>query len=128
MATEEQTLEQRLEALLDQEKFDPPEEFCSNAEIKDAAIFEKAKDFEGFWAEQAEALDWAEKWDPVLDWSNPPFAKWFVGGKLKVCHNCVDRHVEAGIVDRVVFHGRGEEGEEFDGTDADLHRDVQKFA
>jgi acetyl-CoA synthetase len=129
MATEEQTLEQRLEALLDQEKFDPPEEFCKQAEITDPGIFEKAsKDFEGFWAEQAEALDWAEKWDTVLDESNPPFFKWFTGGKLNVAYNCVDRHVEAGNGDRVAFHWRGEEGEERDITYADLHRDVQRFA
>src|SRR3954468_14911927 len=128
MATEEQTLEQRLEALLDQEKFDPPEEFCRNAEIKDPAIFEEAEDFEGFWAEQAEALDWAEKWDTVLDQSEPPFFKWFTGGKLNVAYNCVDRHVEAGNGDRVAFHWRGEEGEEREITYADLHRDVQRFA
>src|SRR6266508_4361441 len=76
MATEEQTLEQRLEALLDQEKFDPPAEFCKQAEITDAQIFQKAEDYEGFWGEQAEALHWAEKWDTVLDQSDPPFFKW----------------------------------------------------
>jgi acetyl-CoA synthetase len=129
MATEEQTLEQRLETLLDQERFDPPEEFCKKAEITDSSTFEKAsKDFEGFWAEQADALDWAEKWDTVLDESNPPFYKWFEGGKLNVAYNCVDRHVEAGNGDRVAFHWRGEEGEERDITYADLHRDVQRFA
>ena len=80
-----------------------------------------------FWAEQAEALDWDDKWDQVLDWSNPPFAKWFVGGKLNVSYNCLDRHVEAGNGDRVAFHWRGEEGEERDVTYADLHRDVQQL-
>ena len=64
----------------------------------------------------------------MLDWSNPPFAKWFVGGKLNVSYNCVDRHVEAGNGDRVAYHWRGEEGEELDVTYADLHRDVQKLA
>jgi acetyl-CoA synthetase len=129
MATEEQTLEQRLEALLDQEKFDPPEDFVKNASIKDAGIFEKAEqDYEGFWAEQAGALDWAEKWDTVLDQSDPPFYKWFTGGKLNVAYNCVDRHVEAGNGDRVAFFWRGEEGEEREITYADLHRDVQRFA
>ena len=64
----------------------------------------------------------------MLDWSNPPFAKWFEGGKLNVSYNCVDRHVEAGNGDRVAFHWRGEEGEERDVTYADLHRDVQRFA
>jgi acetyl-CoA synthetase len=129
MATEEQTLEQRLEALLDQERFDPPKEFCKNALITDWSAFEKAdKDYEGFWAEQADALHWDQKWDTVLDESNKPFYKWFAGGKLNVAYNCVDRHVEDGQGDRVAFHWRGEEGEERDITYADLHRDVQRFA
>ena len=97
--------------------------------VSDPSIYEEAdKDYEGFWEQQAEALDWEQKWDQVLDWSDPPNAKWFVGGKLNVAHNCVDRHVEAGNGDRVAFHWRGEEGEERDITYADLHRDVQKFA
>src|SRR5215217_8014676 len=86
-------LEKRLEELLDQETFPPPEEFREHAVVSD-----------------------------------PPHAKWFVGGKLNVAYNCVDRHVEAGNGDRVAFHWRGEEGEEQDITYADLHRDVQKFA
>src|SRR5213079_3558816 len=76
----------------------------------------------------AEALHWETKWDQVLDWSNKPFAKWFVGGKLNVSYNCLDRHVEAGNGDKVAFHWRGEEGEERDVTYADLHRDVQRLA
>src|SRR5688500_3821550 len=125
----EATLESQLEELLDQETFSPPSEFASLAVISDSGIHDRAaRDPEGFWAEQAEALDWAQKWDQVLDWSNPPFAKWFVGGKLNVAYNCVDRHVEAGNGDRVAFHWRGEEGEERDVTYADLHRDVQRCA
>ena len=64
----------------------------------------------------------------MLDWSDPPFAKWFVGGKLNVSYNCLDRHVEDGRGDRVAFHWRGEEGEERDVTYADLLADVQRFA
>src|SRR4051794_13535459 len=129
MATEGQTLEQQLEELLDQETFPPPEDFAEQAVVTDAGIYESADaDYEGFWAERAEALHWDKKWDQVLDWSNPPFAKWFVGGKLNVAYNCVDRHVEAGNGDRVAYHWRGEEGEELDVTYADLHRDVQRFA
>src|SRR5690349_9177544 len=125
----ETTLEAQLEELLDQEKFSPPADFAEHAIITDPAIHERAaEEPEDFWAEQAEALSWDQKWDQVLDWSNPPFAKWFVGGKLNVAYNCVDRHVEAGNGDRVAFHWRGEEGEERDVTYADLHRDVQKFA
>ncbi len=123
------SLESRLEGLLDQEKFPPPDGFREQAVVSDPSIYEEAdKDYEGFWEQQAEALDWEQKWDQVLDWSDPPNAKWFVGGKLNVAHNCVDRHVEAGNGDRVAFHWRGEEGEERDITYADLHRDVQKFA
>ena len=128
MATEDQTLEQQLEELLDQERFTPPDGFKEQAVVSDDAIYEQAEDYEAFWAERAEALHWDTKWDQVLDWSNPPFAKWFVGGKLNVAYNCVDRHVEAGNGDRVAFYWRGEEGEELEITYDDLHRDVQKFA
>jgi acetyl-CoA synthetase len=129
MGTEERTLERDLEEMLDIERFPPPDEFRQQALIQDESIYEEAeRDYEGFWAKQAEALDWEQKWDQVLDWSDPPHAKWFVGGKLNVAYNCVDRHVEAGNGDRVAFHWRGEEGEERDVTYADLHRDVQKFA
>ena len=65
---------------------------------------------------------------PALDDSNPPFFKWFTDGKLNASYNCLDRHVEAGLGDRVAFHWRGEEGEERDVTYADLHRDVQRLA
>src|SRR3954447_5661767 len=129
MATEDKTLERALEELLEVEKFDPPEDFVKQANITDASIYESADaDYEGFWAEQARALDWAQEPDQVLDWSNPPFAKWFADGKLNVSYNCVDRHVEAGNGDRVAFHWRGEEGEERDITYADLHREIQKAA
>jgi acetyl-CoA synthetase len=123
------TLEQEIEELLEQEAFPPPDGFTDQAVVADAGIYDEAEaDYEGFWAERAKALHWHEEWDQVLDWSNAPFAKWFVGGKLNVAYNCVDRHVEAGRGDRVAFHWRGEEGEERDITYADLHRDVQKFA
>jgi acetyl-CoA synthetase len=125
MATDQQSLEQRLEQLLDVESFDPPEEFVSQALVKS---YEQPGDPVAYWAEQAEALDWFERWDTVLDDSDPPFYKWFTGGKLNVSHNCLDRHVEAGIGDRVAFHWHGEEGETRDVSYADLHRDVQRFA
>ena len=131
MATEASAgnLERELEALLEVETFPPPEDFRANAVVQDPAIYDEAeRDPEAFWAEQAQALDWFEPWEQVLDWSDPPFAKWFVGGKLNASYNCLDRHVEAGRGDRVAFHWRGEEGEERDVTYADLHRDVQRFA
>jgi acetyl-CoA synthetase len=122
-------LEHRIAELLDQETFDPPPEFAERALLRDPAIYEEAeRDFEGWWAKQAEDLDWFERWDTVLDDSEAPFYKWFGGGKLNVSHNCLDRHVEAGNGDRIAFHWRGEEGEERDVTYADLLRDVQRLA
>jgi acetyl-CoA synthetase len=125
MAQEGGTLEQELGRLLDQETFAPPAGFVEQAEV---TTREEVTDHEAFWEDKAKALDWAEPWTQVLDWSNPPFAKWFVGGKLNVAHNCVDRHVEAGNGDRVAIHWRGEEGEERDITYSDLLRDVQRCA
>src|SRR5215213_1148648 len=123
------TLDQELGQLLEQETFPPSDEFRERALYSDPAVYEQAEaDPEGFWAEQAEALHWFQKWDQVLDWSNPPFAKWFVGGKLNVAYNCLDRHVENGLGDRVAFHWRGEEGDERDITYAQLHADVMRFA
>src|SRR4051794_14747438 len=130
MATQHhETLEQDLEALLEVERFDPPEPFAKAATITDPGIYEQAEsDWKGFWEQQADALDWAQRWDTVLDDSDPPFYKWFVGGKLNVSYNCVDRHVEAGNGERVAYHWHGEEGETRTITYADLHRDVQRFA
>ncbi|HEV7774101.1 MAG TPA: acetate--CoA ligase [Conexibacter sp.] len=123
------TLEHELEQMLEIEKFVPPEAFRAGALLGDPAVYdEAAQDPQGWWARQAEALDWSERWDTVLDDSNPPFYKWFVGGKLNASYNCLDRHVEAGRGERVAYHWRGEEGEERDVTYADLHRDVQRFA
>jgi acetyl-CoA synthetase len=123
------TLESQLEELQQRDSFPPPDSFREQAAVTDGSLYEEAeRDHEAFWAKQAERLDWAQGWDQVLDWSNPPFAKWFVGGKLNVSYSCVDRHVEAGQGEKVAFHWRGEEGEEEDITYADLHRDVQRFA
>jgi acetyl-CoA synthetase len=130
MATEEGTLERELEDLLEQERFEPPEDFVKDALVTDLSMHEAAaKDPAGWWLKQTtELLDWFEEPTQALDDSNPPFFKWFSDGKLNVSHNCLDRHVEAGNGDRVAFHWRGEEGEERDVTYADLLRDVQKFA
>jgi len=125
MATDESTLEQRLSELLDTETFEPPAEFVDQALITDAS---QPGDFVEAWAERAKALDWFAPWETTLDDADPPFYKWFVGGKINASHNCLDRHVQAGSGDRVAFHWRGEEGEERDITYAELHADVQKFA
>src|SRR3954451_1708400 len=125
-----EALEHKLEELLDQEYFEPPEEFTKNALLSDPSIYEEAeKDWKGWWLKQAtENLDWETEPQESVDESDAPFYKWFTDGKINVSYNCVDRHVEAGNGDRVAYHWRGEEGEEKEITYADLHRDVQKFA
>jgi acetyl-CoA synthetase len=126
---EGEALERRLEELLEQERFEPPAAFREAALLNDQSVYEEAaRDREGWWAKQAEALDWAERWDQVADWSKAPFARWFCGGKLNASHNCLDRHVAAGLGTRVAYHWRGEDGEERDITYADLLRDVKRLA
>src|SRR6187455_1850863 len=123
------TLEDQLEELLDQETFPPPDGFKEQAVVSDDAIYEQAEDYEAFWAERAEALHWDTKWDQVLDWSNPPYAKWYVGGKLNVAYNCVDRHVEAGNGDKVAYYWEGEpEDERRTITFGDLQAEVVRLA
>jgi acetyl-CoA synthetase len=123
-------LEQELEAMLEIEKFEPPEEFRSRARWSDPKIYEgAAADPTAWWTARAkEVLDWDVEPTQGLDDSNPPFYKWFADGRLNASAQCLDRHVEAGNGDRVAYHWRGEEGEERDVTYADLHRDVQRFA
>ncbi len=131
MGVEEQTLlEEELSALLEVERFDPPAEFRQAALLADPAVYEEAAaDPETWWMRQAtELLDWAEPPSQALDDSNPPFYRWFADGKLNASANCLDRHVEAGLGDRVAYHWRGEEGEERDITYAQLLADVQRFA
>ena len=85
-------------------------------------------DFEAFWARLArERIDWIEPFDTTLEW-DLPFAKWFAGGKLNVSYNCVDRHVENGLGDKVAYHWIGEPGDTRTITYADLLREVQKTA
>jgi acetyl-CoA synthetase len=123
------TLEQELGELLDQERFEPPEDFVREALITDLSEHEAAReDPIGWWAKQAKALHWFKEPETVLDDSNPPFYGWFVDGKINASYNCLDRHVEAGQGSRVAFHWRGEEGEERNVTYEELLRDVKRFA
>ncbi|MGI5211570.1 acetate--CoA ligase [Plantactinospora sp. CA-290183] len=103
-------------------QFPPPAELAAAANVTAAAYDEAAEDRLAFWERQAGRLAWAREWDQVLDWSNPPFAKWFVGGQLNVAYNCLDRHVEAGHGDRVAIHWEGEPGDSRSLTYADLLR------
>ncbi|WP_027942826.1 acetate--CoA ligase [Amycolatopsis taiwanensis] len=114
--------------LTENRTFQPSEEFTQRANAK-ADLYDKAdSDREAFWAEQAERLHWDTKWSQVLDWSEAPFAKWFVGGKLNVAYNCVDRHVKAGYGDQVAIHWVGEPGDTRDITYAQLKDEVCRAA
>ncbi len=111
--------------LHEERRFPPSEEFAANAVAK-ADLYERAAaDRLAFWEEQARALAWEKPWDRTLEW-DAPFAKWFSGGTLNVAYNCVDRHVEAGLGDRVAIHWEGEPGDTRTITYADLQRDVCK--
>jgi acetyl-CoA synthetase len=128
--TDIQDLEQELSTLLEVDHFEPPEEFRRQALWSDPAVYEEAAgDPEAWWLRQAtELVDWYEEPQKGLNDSNPPFYKWFEGGKLNVSVNCLDRHVEAGLGDRVAFHWHGEEDEQRDVTYAELLDRVQRFA
>jgi acetyl-CoA synthetase len=100
-----------LSALLHETRqFPPPPELAAAANAQPDIYEQAAKDPVGFWEDQARRLQWAEPWHTPLVW-NEPFAQWFVGGKLNVAVNCVDRHVESGLGDRVAFHWEGEPGD-----------------
>jgi acetyl-CoA synthetase len=122
-------LDRELASLLDVERFEPPPEFRAHALLSDPAVYEQAAaDPQGWWAAQAEQLDWFQRWTRVLDDDDPPFYKWFTGGTLNVSYNCLDRHVIAGRGERVAFHWRGEDGEERELTYAELLAQVERFA
>ena len=110
-------------------RFPPSVEFAAQANGKASLYDEAAADSEGFWADQARSyLTWSKDFDQTLDWSDAPFAKWFIGGELNASYNCVDRHVEAGHGDRVAIHFVGEPGDTRDITYSDLHSEVQRAA
>ncbi len=111
-----------------EQTFPPPPEFAAQANAADPAIYDQAAaDPEAFWSERARKLQWIEPFEQVLDWSNPPFARWFADGRLNASVNCLDRHVEAGRGDRVAFHWEGEGDERRDVTYADLLDLTQRF-
>jgi acetyl-CoA synthetase len=109
--------------------YPPPDEFAAQANATAELYREAEQDRLAFWAKQAERLSWETPFSKVLDWSEAPFAKWFVGGKLNVAYNCVDRHVEAGNGDRVAIHWEGEPvGDSRTVTYAQLKDEVCKAA
>ncbi|EOD67539.1 acetate--CoA ligase [Amycolatopsis vancoresmycina] len=114
--------------LTESRTFPPGDDFAAQANAKADLYAEADADREAFWAKQAERLTWDTKWTTVLDWTNAPFAKWFVGGKLNVAYNCVDRHVESGHGEQVAIHWVGEPGDTRDITYAELKTEVSKAA
>jgi acetyl-CoA synthetase len=118
-----------IDALLtENRKFPPPPEFARNAHVNDTTLYARAtRDPEAFWAAQAEELDWFKKWDTVLDWT-PPHAKWFIGGKINVSVNCVDRHIDSSRRNKAALIWEGEPGDRRTLTYWDLYVEVQKFA
>ena len=97
--------------LAESRTFPPDPAFAAQANAK-ADLYEEAeRDFEAFWAKRArERIDWSKPFETTLEW-DLPFAKWFVGGELNVSYNCVDRHVERGLGDKVAYHWIGEPGD-----------------
>jgi len=120
-----------LSNLLHEDRSFPPDPaFTAQANGKARDVAASLADHEGFWADQARRyVTWSKDFTEVLDWSKAPFATWFGDGELNAAYNCVDRHVEAGLGDRVALHWVGEPtGDTRDVTYADLHREVQKAA
>src|SRR5262249_37870175 len=119
--------EQAIETMfLEERSYTPPPDFSEQANAK-PGIYDEP--FESFWEREGrERLTWFEPFTELCDWQ-PPYAKWFLGGKLNVSYNCLDRHVEAGRGDTIAYYWEGEpEGERREITYAELRRDVEQFA
>ena len=118
-----------LDALLTEDRrFSPSEDFRTRAVVSDTDIYERANtDRESYWVEWAEQLDWFRRWDSVLEWQ-PPHAKWFVGGKLNVAYNCLDRHLNSSRSDQAALIWEGEPGDTRTYTYAQLHDAVCRFS
>ena len=122
-----------IETILNESRlFPPPADFASTAEVSSFEEYEKLyaraeADPESFWAEQADALHWFKRWDKVLEW-NEPFAKWFVGGKLNIAYNCLDRHLSTWRKNKAAIIWEGETGEIKTITYLQLQQEVSRFA
>jgi acetyl-CoA synthetase len=120
--------ERAIEALLHEERtFAPPADFRRQANVSDPAVYEDARSLEQFWAGHAGTFEWFRKWNKVLEW-DCPWAKWFVGGRLNVTVNCLDRHLRTWRRNKAAFLWEGEPGDERVLTYADLHRETCRFA
>lgn len=111
------------------QSYPPSAEFRERANINDPGVYwQSAQDPEAYWAGEAQKLQWTKPFTEILDWSNPPFAKWFADGELNVAANCLDRHVAAGLGDRVAIHWEGEPGDTRTITYTELTHEVKRAA
>ena len=109
-------------------RFEPSPEFAAAANAGASHYTEAAADPMAFWDKQASRLEWAKEWTQTLDWSDAPFARWFIDGRINVSVNCLDRHVIAGHGDQVAIHFEGEPGDTRTITYADLLAEVSQAA
>src|SRR3972149_11762212 len=122
-----------LDSVLKEERiFPPPKEFAREARVKGMNAYKKlynvsVKDPAKFWGGEAESLRWERKWEKVLEW-NPPFAKWFVGGRINASANCLDRHVESWRRNKVALRWEGEPGDQRVLSYEDLWDETRRFA
>ncbi|MEM7699482.1 MAG: acetate--CoA ligase [Verrucomicrobiota bacterium] len=127
-------MSQNIESLQNETRvFTPATTFADSAHVSSMDDYESLhrrsiEDPESWWSERADTLAWQKRWDSVLDWSEAPFAKWFVGGKINASENCLDRHVEAGNGDKVAIHWEGEPGDKRTVTYAQLLTETCRFA
>ncbi len=118
-----------VDALLNENRlFKPGKEFKAQANLKDLQFYKSAqKDYLRFWEQQARSLTWFKPWKKTLEWKSP-FAKWFIGGKLNACYNCVDRHIATSLRNKAALIWEGEPGDQRTLTYYDLYREINKFA
>jgi acetyl-CoA synthetase len=108
--------------LREDRSFDPSPAFKAQAIVRDESLYAEAeRDPEAFWARFAGELEWSRKWDRVLDWQ-PPHAKWFVGGRINISVNCLDRHVRGARRNKAALVWEGEHGDRRTLTYWDLYR------
>ena len=113
--------------LQEDRRFPPSGAFVEQANVSDPRVYEEGRDLEAFWSTQAEQFEWFRRWDRVLEW-DCPWAKWFVGGKLNITVNCLDRHVRTWRRNKAAILWEGEQGDERVLTYADLQRETCRFA
>ncbi|MDI9634691.1 acetate--CoA ligase [Kamptonema cortianum] len=122
-------MSETIDTLLKEDRiYTASDEFKAQANLNDSSVYDSAEeDWQGWWTGWAEKLHWFKKWDTVLEW-NRPYAKWFLGGKINACYNCVDRHVLNGLGEKVAWIAEGEPGDIRRFTYSQVLQEVQKLA